>query len=187
MLKPVWKFLRRRSKSLESSTLPPAIESQLAGIEPSTSGNVRQYPCLVTLRDGSILDHVCLVEHASYLRVWGVEPADDPGKEWVRICDVISVTESPSRLPAQFANQLYGIGESGMGYMVFTVVFSDGSRQAYLTGGLVDFIDYPPLRGPKDVIDVLPHVGRDANPLHGPKCYWCIYEGKNLEWKTARS
>ena len=72
-----------------------------------------------------------------------------------------------------------------MGYMVFTVVFSDGSRQAYLTGGLVDFIDYPPLRGPKDVIDVLPHVGRDANPLHGPKCYWCIYEGKNLEWKDV--
>ena len=180
--KTMWKFLQRWSrKSSGLLWLPPEIGDQLVGIEPSTSGKIRYYPCLVTLRDGTSLDHICLVEHALYLRHWGVEPTDDAGKQWIRICDVTSVTDSPSRLPAQFANRLYTTGESGMGYNIFTVIFSDGSRQAYITGGLVDFIDYPPLRGPKDVVDVRPHVGRDDNPLPGPAYYWCIYEREPLK------
>jgi len=182
VLKTMWKTLQRwLRKSGGPLTLPPEIGDQLAGIEPSTSGKIRHYPCLVTLRDGTNLDHVCLVEHGSYLGAWGVEPADDPGKESIRICDVISVKDSPSRLPARFANQLYAAGESGMGFIVFTVVFSDGLKQACIAGGFVDFIGYPPLHGPKDVVEVLPHAGGNASPLPGPKYYWCIYERSNLE------
>jgi hypothetical protein len=37
--------------------------------------------------------------------------------------NVAEVRDSPRRLPARFANELYQHGESGMGYTIFTVVF----------------------------------------------------------------
>jgi hypothetical protein len=40
----------------------------------------------------------------------------------VAIQDVTQIADSPVRLPAELANQLYAAGESGMGYVVFTVV-----------------------------------------------------------------
>ena len=64
-----------------------------------------------------------------------------------------ALAESPRRLPAQFANKLYKSGESGMGYTIFTVIFADGSRQAYGTGNAVDFISYPEGKGQMDVVD----------------------------------
>jgi hypothetical protein len=67
------------------------------------------------------------------------------------------------------------MGESGMGYTIFTVVFADGSRQAYSCGNAVDFIRYPEGAGPKDVVDVLPHEGRNAEPVRCPEYYWCLF------------
>ncbi len=108
-------------------------------------------------------------------------PAQDAGKLQVRIEDVASLAESPSRLPARFANELYLAGESGMGYMVFTVVFKRRlgvfpSRRDFVTGNAVDFIDYPKWRRPDEVIAVLPHVGRRGKHFRqGPKYFWCLY------------
>jgi hypothetical protein len=63
-----------------------------------------------------------------------------------------------------------------MGYTIFTIVFSDGSRQACVTGNAVDFIRYPPDLGPEDVIAVLPHEGsRDDSLIRSPEWYWCLY------------
>jgi hypothetical protein len=67
-----------------------------------------------------------------------------------------------------------------MGAYVFTVVFRKRFgfipvRRDFVTG-LVDFIDYPPGRGPSDVVAVLPHVGRrGADFRSGPKYHWCLY------------
>jgi hypothetical protein len=113
-----------------------------------------------------------------YLRWWGVYPEDDRGKQSVNIKDVVKVENSPTRLPARFANQIYDHGESGMGYTIFTVVFSDGQRQAYGTGNAVDFIRYPNGKGPDDVSSVLPHEGRNAQPVMAPDWYWCLYSGE---------
>jgi hypothetical protein len=63
-----------------------------------------------------------------------------------------------------------------MGYMIFTVQFSDGLEQAYLLGNLVDFIVYPDGKNPNDVTNVLPHIGRNANPRWGPQYLWCLYD-----------
>lgn len=141
---------------------------------------VAYYPCLVTLNDGTLLDRVYLVRQASWIKLWGVYPGQGQGRSEVQLSDVSSIAESPSRLPASFANELYAAGESGMGYTVFTVVFSSPipwfrSRRAYVTGNAVDFVDYPHGKGPKDVVSVLPHVGRDSNYTKGPKYYWCLY------------
>ncbi len=62
-----------------------------------------------------------------------------------------------------------------MGYTIFTVVFSDGSRQAYVTGNAVDFIRYPGDKGPADVVKVLPHEGRNTEMVKAPEYYWCLY------------
>jgi hypothetical protein len=141
------------------------------------------YPCLVTFRDGTSLDRVYLVSQAPWIKLWGVYPNADPGKSEVLVSDIVSTVESPSRLPAPFANELYKAGESGMGYTVFTVVFKTAipfvhRRKTYLTGSAVDFIDYPAGQGPKDVASVLPHVGdRSASLAKQPrqKYYWCLY------------
>jgi len=96
-------------------------------------------------------------------------------KSHISIADVDALAESPRRLPAKFANELYKSGESGMGYTIFTVVFADGSRQAYLTGNAVDFIRYPEGKTSGDIVDVLPHEGRSAEPISGPQYYWCLF------------
>lgn len=165
--------------------LSPHLKKQLDAITPSIQPIVglAYYPCLVTLRGGTSLDRVYLVSQAPWIKLWGVYPSSDSGKYEVLASDLVSIAESPCRLPAPFATELYKAGESGMGYTVFTVVFKTiipflRSRKTYLTGNAVDFIAYPFGKGPKDVVSVLPHVGRRSASLArqvAPKYYWCLY------------
>jgi hypothetical protein len=157
--------------------LPPNLAEQLSKVTPSVDQGISYYPCCVRLNDGTRLDRVYLVAEIPFVKI--MYPARNLAT--VLVPDIASIEDSPTRLPAVFANELYRAGESGMGYILFTVIFksddsSAQSSQAYVTGnGPVDFIDYPEGRGPKDVLRVLPHIGRDSNYLPGPKYYWCLY------------
>jgi hypothetical protein len=162
--------------------LPAHLRGQLDAITPSIEpiAQLAYYPCMVTKTDGTLQDRVYFVSEIPWITLWGLYPNRDPGKQEVLISDVASVAESPSRLPAEFATQLYRAGESGMGYMIFTVVFKRiipflHQRRVYATGNAVDFIDYPWGKGPKDVVEVLPHAGRRSRFKHGPNYYWCLY------------
>src|SRR5882724_9244574 len=160
--------------------LPPTLREQVSSITPSRDRDIEYYPCDARLHDGTIIERVYVVSEIPYIKHWGVYPENDPAKSSISINDVASLIASPSRLPPQFANEVYRAGESGMGYSVFTVVFSRWfgirpQRQAYLTGGAVDFIEYPSGMGPKNVKAILPHVGRDASPRSCPKYSWCLY------------
>jgi hypothetical protein len=157
------------------SQLTAAISHQLEGVEPSIAGSLKYYPCAARLVKGDSLACVYVVWDEAYIKVWGFYQEQDRGKSWVRTEDVREIVESPQRLPAKFATELYRQGESGMGYTIFTVVFSDGSRQAYVTGNAVDFIRYPEGKGPADVSKVLAHEGRNAEPVAAPQYYWCLY------------
>lgn len=158
------------------SPLSEPVREALSGIEPSRDGQLEYFPCRVVLRDGQILNNVYIEPEKPYLRQWGVYPEDDEGKKWIRIDDIASVEDSPIRLPARFANEIYRNGESGMGYTIFRVVFADGSRQTCLTGNAVDFIRYPSGKGPADVVSVIPHAGReDDSAVRSPGWYWCLY------------
>jgi hypothetical protein len=158
------------------SALPQHIRDALNGIEPSWDGDLAYFPCRVVLKDGRVGDNVYIVAEQPYIRMWGIYPEDDRGKSSIRIEDLIEVNESPIRLPAKFANQLYKAGESGMGYTIFTLVFSDGLTQACGTGNAIDFIRYPANKGPDDVVAVLPHEGRrDDSLVSMPDYTWCIY------------
>ncbi len=160
------------------SPLPDHLREDLSRITPSHDGDLAYYPCRVTLTNGAILDTVYIQPEGSYIKQWGVYPEDDRGKRSIRIEDVARVEESPFRLPARFATELYWHGESGMGYTIFTVVFADGYRQAYGTGNAVDFIRYPDGKGPADVAEVHPHEGRNLNPVRPPDWYWCLYSDR---------
>lgn len=157
------------------AAMPEHVREALAKIEPSNDkSDLKYYPCRVTLKDGAVYDTVYIEPEVPYLRYWGVYPEDDKGKRSIRIEDVVKVEDSPTRLPARFANEIYAEGESRMGTHIFTVVFSDGSRQAFGTGGAVDFIRYPKGKGPGDVVAVLPHEG-GAELMRTPEWYWCLY------------
>lgn len=156
--------------------LPKNLQQQLERIEPSVDRDIRYYPCLVTLADGRIVDRVYVTAEAPYFRYWGVFPEDDAGKHSVPIENVRSISESPSRLPARFANQLYAEGESGMGYFAFGLAFKDGSECHYLLGNAIDFVSYPSGKGPNDIDRVVAHAGRELEHAEEPPYYWCLYE-----------
>jgi hypothetical protein len=135
------------------------------------------FPCSVKLKNGTLMERVYLAAAADWIVQWGVWPEDDPGKRSIDIQDVVSINDSRSRLPARFAAEIDAAGESGMGYCIFTVIFNDGSRQAYATGNAVDFVDYPKGQSPATVAKVLPHVGRgDPNLRNGPEYHWCLFD-----------
>ncbi len=115
---------------MSGSALPEHTRLRLSAIEPSHDGALAYYPVRAVLKSGEILDTVYIVPEKPYLKYWGVYPEADKGKRWIRIEDVAEVEDSPMRLPAKFANELYRNGESGMGYTIFTVVFANGFRQS---------------------------------------------------------
>jgi hypothetical protein len=165
-------------KSLDrppSQRLSDKLRQDLDSIPPSHAGDLNYWPCTARLKDGTELACVYVVADGPYIKHWGGYPEQDRHKRYICVSDVEALAESPHRLPAQFANKLYVRGESGMGYTIFTVVFSDGSRQACRTGNAVDFIRYPKGEGPRDVSDVLPHEGRKADPVPAPDYYWCLF------------
>lgn len=159
------------------SELPASIRAALSKIVPSGDDKLPYYPCLVKFRSGEELDRVYLVAEDPFRAYWGMYPEEDRSKNSVRLEDVLEVKESPTRLPAEFANQIYRGGESGMGLMLFTVIFDDGTRQVCANGGAVDFIRYPDGKGPSDVVKVVPHEGRGEKWVWGPDYFWCLYSG----------
>ena len=116
-----------------------------------------------------------VVKARSYIEVWGVWPDQDSHKHEVKLEDVAEIFESPTRLPVKFANALYRAGESGMGYTMFTVRFRGGGERAVVTGNAIDFISLPPGQTPADIIEVVPHQGRDRAVASTQPYYWCIH------------
>lgn len=156
--------------------LPANLAAQLADVE-QTDG--LYWPCMVTLHDGSVLDRVYLAEAQPWFRLWGAWPDDDRGKQSLDMRGVASIADSPSRLPAALAEKVYAFGESGMGYVIFTVRFRDGTHMAVANGNAVDFVSYPPGQSRDTVVDVLPDVGRhDPGLQQGPDYQWCLFEGQ---------
>lgn len=165
------------------------LRAQLETIAPSHSQNLDYRPCQVTLKSGHVIPCVYVVDAQAYISSWGVWPEDNAGKQYIRVEDIASIGDSPFRLPAVFANELYRAGESGMGYCVFTVIFSDGATSAYVSGNALDFLPLPTGKTMSDIVRVLPHKGRDQNPSQGLKYHWCLFgsgEGRSASVRLAK-
>ena len=167
-------------------TISDLLSEKLSNITPSQSGRMLYYPCQVTLSDDTKLDRVYVAEEQLYFKHWGVYPEDDRGKLDVSIAQVKYLRESPYRLPAELANKMYKHGESGMGYCIFTLIMRNGDRLPFLSGNAVDFVELPFTYLYKDIIDLLPGVGREKlqdekgnwlYPPHtsGDRYAWCLF------------
>lgn len=158
------------------ASLSASLQEDLAKVEPSRDGEMIFYPCRVILEGGVAMDSVYLAPELPYLRHWGIYPEDDKGRLWISLEWVQHLEASPLRLPARFANQLYSHGPSGVGFFIFTVVFNDGSQQTCISSTAIDFVQYPPGKGPNDVIGVLPYEGKkQAGMVKAPRHFWCLY------------
>ncbi len=145
--------------------VPRHIHESLRGIEPTQDGELTYFPCSITLTSGEVLDTVYFMPERPIRKLWEAYLQSDGAKRLIRLEDVAEVRDSPTRLPARFANELYQHGETGMGYTIFTVVFSDGTRQACVTSSSVDFIQYPHGKSLLDVTAVVPNEGREDKLL----------------------
>lgn len=158
------------------ATLSALLREDLAKVEPSCDGQMTYYPCRVILDCGVALDAVYLAPELPYLRHWGMYPEDDKGRLWISLEWVQELEASPFRLPATFASQLYQHGQSGVGYFIFTILFFDGTQQTCISGSALDFVQYPPGKGPSDVMGVLPYEGKKrAEMVKAPRYFWCLY------------
>ena len=109
---------------LEFPKLPEKLREDLGNIIPSVDRDLTYWPCAARLSDGTVLSCVYVVPEGPYIKHWGVYPQHDRGKSYISISDVDALAESPKRLPAKFANELYKNGESGMGYPIWANVQS---------------------------------------------------------------
>ncbi|MFA7160582.1 MAG: hypothetical protein WC299_14890 [Kiritimatiellia bacterium] len=158
--------------------LPSRLAQQAVAIPTTHFAGLTYCPCAAELTDRSELPCVYLVEASAYIKVWGIWPDQDEGKREVGIADVVAVRESPFRLPARFAQELYDAGESGMGYVGYEIEFTDGTRQAYLTGNGLDFVELPQGKGVGDIVKAWPHEGLRNAPRQTPDFVWCLYGKK---------
>jgi hypothetical protein len=164
------------------SPLSSELREQLVLIEPSRHGSLQYRPCKVTLDDGGEQDFVLFARAGDYFALWGVWPVNDSEKQSVAVEQVVSVEESSYRLPSALANALYELGESGVGYFVFTVVLQDGRHLPFVTGNAIDFPALPSGVTTNDIVDVLPEIGRDQFRDRAPlpeessaNYSWCLY------------
>lgn len=161
---------------MKSAVLTPEQWAQLRGIEPSR-GEVLYYPCAVALKDGRSFDRVLVVSAAFTSETF-------PEERWILFADQVSeFRESPYRIPASLAKKAYDFGESGMGYIMFTLVLADGRRLPYARGsGIIDFVNLPEGVTSDDLVDLVPDEGRSeinrrrGDPgVTGSDYYWCPF------------
>ena len=158
--------------------LTPTLKTALRQIEPVCGDGVTYWPCKALHASGEWQDCVYLARASEWYPVWGIWPDEDSGKRELRLEEVHDLQESPSRLPARFANELYRQGESGMGYTLFEVEFADGSRIAFDNGNAIDFLAYPPGKSGRDIVAVQAHTGRNSpHPFPSPEYVWCLFSG----------
>lgn len=152
-----------------------ALAAELKAIEPSITKHTKLFPCLATLTDGRQIDGVYMIDAGAFLKI------DDLSNGTVLpLSRIAHIENSPTRLPAKIANQIYRAGEYGMGYYVFTLVFDDGSHLPCRTGDLVDFLDLPHSFADHKVVRALPHVGQKVMPPgkpqgHSAAAVWCPF------------
>ncbi|HYA18010.1 MAG TPA: hypothetical protein VEF06_11120 [Bryobacteraceae bacterium] len=110
------------------------LQQHLNSIEPGiTQSGVKLFPCAAGLKDGRVLERLCIVSGDGYRCLTGkpYDPAERRG--WnVEPSEIEQITASPHRLPANHASQIYAAGESGMGYYIFTVVFRPFRHRYYV-------------------------------------------------------
>ena len=125
------------------------VARQLNDVPIRMSSEEAYRTCHLHLRDGQDLPRVlCFERPLSTLHFNSIVPSD-----------IEEALPSPVALPPVLASKLREAGESGMGYLRFTVRLKNSSEQAFLIGnGPPDFPDLPEGVTAEDIADVVPHT-----------------------------
>lgn len=157
--------------------LPNELQDQLHRIEPSEfRQGINVYPCAVTLRNGDYKSRVYLYEPSALRAFTGFDRPENLAHvdRYLLADEIESIRESPERLPARFANEIYKAGESGYGYFAFRLMFRFLGHKDYVGGGLIDFLFYPRLRRASHVVGVQVHSPkRRITPF--PQSFWGVF------------
>lgn len=150
----------------------------LMRIPPSKHRDAEFRPAQLRLRDATVVRCAYVMTADTFRAHFGTN-ADGP--DFIAIDEVEAIKECPHRLPAEFATRIHNEGETGMGYCLFTVKYSDGTKTVFNTSSTgLDFVDYPPGKSPADVVDVIPHSGSIADIFGrsrgGLEFKWLIFQ-----------
>jgi hypothetical protein len=103
-----------------------------------------------------------------------------PYRLMIKADKILDIVKCPFQLPPKWCNKIYKFGEGYMGGYLFTIHFKDHSMQAYLTGGVVDFIRLPSGYTFNDIVEVKPR-SKDRwekdypNYQEALPFVWCVY------------
>lgn len=159
-------------------TISLDLYRQLTRIAPSPSvGGL--YPCRVITKSGKTIDRVFMSEVPAdwcpavlgpefRVSMRGLE-RESP---LLPVEDIASIEESPYRLSPRLVAKLH---ESGMGFCIYTLVFSDGQRHTHLSlASWMDFTELPEGMTGSDVIDAISEPRGTPYEGEGSKPYDCI-------------
>lgn len=156
--------------------MPPHIRKAWETVPPSHDRRVEYRPCSLRLVDGTTEPCVYVMHAQEYILQWGTWPDWQPWRRGIPLADVAELEESPYRLPAHIADQIYAFGETGMGYTAFTLKFADGTTAKCVAGGAVDFVALPEGKRTADIASVEPHPGGPVAPTYRAGGYaWCLF------------
>ena len=77
--------------------------------------DILYHPCLVTLKDGRVIDRVYVQEAQTYIRSWGVWPEQGPGKWSLPIEAVAMIRKQSDPTSCSHRNGDLQIGRIGDG------------------------------------------------------------------------
>lgn len=139
--------------------LSQKLAAQLFKISPSCRYDKNWFPCSVKLNNGDIIERVYLVDAAGYREIGWI----DDEKDFYPMEEVVEINESRYRLPYWIWKILEDAGETAMGYLAFTLEFSDGSSSIYASEGyFLDFFEMPEGKTEADILQIIPHHPRES-------------------------
>lgn len=163
-------------KPRDFGELPPHLRKAWEAVSPSHDRHIEYRPCSLRLVDGTTESCVYVMHAQEYILHWGVWPGRQPWQRLIPLSQVADLEESPYRLPIHIADQIYAFGETGMGYVAFTLVFVDGATAQYAAGNAVDFVVLPEGKRMADIAAVERHSGGPVAPTHRAGGYaWCLF------------
>jgi hypothetical protein len=158
-----------------NTIINPKLYKQLKSIKTETiafhHGNKFYYPCSIELDDGTLFDCVYLFlnEINSF---WWINKSEENKLD---IDHIKNIMNSNYRLPAKYSKKF--IGETGMGYTSFVIIFKDGTKQDYICQETCEFPDLPTNYSISDISNVIIHNNNKNSKtfLKSKAYYWCLF------------
>ncbi len=157
--------------------LTSEMAAQVEAIAASRAIGIERRPCTATLKDGTLVDRVIVVEVVEAAAAWMLPASDEgPYGRAIDIATVAALADSTERLPADMATRVYMAGETAKDQYEFVIVLTDGTEVGCITGAVVDFPGLPAGVKTADVASVRVIARAGFSGERGPTDFrYCYY------------